>query len=47
MLKEAAVDAKFEFVEGDLVTKELAQNADIIVGNVKPELIKDSKKLKL
>lgn len=47
MLKEAAIDAKLEFVEGELVTKELAQNADIIVGNVKPELIKDSKKLKL
>ncbi len=47
VLQDAAPDAQISYVSAKDVTKEEALEADIIVGNLSPALIKDSKKLKL
>ena len=46
-LKEAAPEAEFLFTDGSQVDEVTVKDADIIVGNVLPSYIKESKKLKL
>lgn len=46
LLKSSATDADFEFIPAKDVTEEQAHEADIIIGNVAPELIKGTSKLK-
>ena len=46
LLKSKAEDANFSFIPAKDVTKEQAHEADIIIGNVAPELIKGTSKLK-
>ena len=46
MFEEAASGHELVFCEAPYVSEELAQSADIIIGNVKPALIKDSPNLK-
>ena len=46
-LKRAAGDAEIIFSSPSEVTDEMAMDADVIIGNIKPAMIKDSKKLKL
>ncbi len=47
ILQNAAPEAEFTYTASTAVTKELAQSADIIVGNLAPSLIQGSKNLKL
>lgn len=47
ILQNAAPEAEFTYTPSASVTKELAQSADIIVGNLAPSLIQGSKNLKL
>lgn len=46
LLKSKAKDADFSFISAKDVTKEQVLDADIIIGNVAPELIKGTSKLK-
>lgn len=46
LLKSKAKDADFSFISAKDVTKEQVHDADIIIGNVAPELIKGTSKLK-
>ncbi len=46
LLKSSATDADFEFIPAKDVTEEQAHEADIIIGNVAPELIRGTSKLK-
>ena len=46
LLKSKAEDANFSFIPAKDVTKEQAHEADIIIGNVAPELIRGTSKLK-
>lgn len=46
ILKKSAGDSDIEFIPEENLTKEKAEEADIIIGNLSTELIKDSKKLK-
>lgn len=45
LLASAAPDAKFQYVAGDAVTREMACEATVIIGNVSPSLVSASKKL--
>lgn len=46
LLKSKAEDANFSFIPAKDVTKEQVHEADIIIGNVAPELIRGTSKLK-
>lgn len=46
LLKSKAEDANFSFIPAKDVTKEQVHEADIIIGNVAPELIKGTSKLR-
>ena len=45
-IRNAAPDAKTTYCLEAEVTKEQVQDADIIIGNVKPEFLKDSRNLR-
>lgn len=47
VLQAAAPDANIQYIDAAKVDKDTVQQADIIVGNLNPNLIKDSKNLKL
>lgn len=46
LLKDSAGDSEIEFISLSELTKEQVQDADIIIGNISPDLIKGSTKLK-
>lgn len=47
VLKKAAPEADILYIPANQVTREQAQEADVIVGNIAPDLIKECKNLKL
>lgn len=47
LLRESAPDAEFLFASPEQVSRDQAEWADVIIGNLKPSLLKESKRLRL